>query len=206
MEISLEKVDQVKDRTASTYKEAKEALEMCNGDVLDAIIYIENKNSGECMESLINTKSEEVRSESIEDLKMWLKDLIRKGNISRIKVKKDDSVLVDVPVNAGIAATVIAVIIPPILAFGVITAIATKLTIEITKVDGTVEIVNKYVQKATNEIKEKTTGFADQIKNKIKESKGELGINKFGKEKVYVDNENTYSYTVNFDEKHEENN
>ena len=44
MEISLEKVDQVKERTGSTYKEAKEALEICGGDVLEAIIYIEGQN------------------------------------------------------------------------------------------------------------------------------------------------------------------
>lgn len=204
MEISLEKVDQVKDRTGCTYKEAKEALEICNCDVLDAIIYIESKNSGECIENTINNKSEETKSESIEDLKIWLKDLIKKGNISRIKVKKDETILVDVPVNAGIAATVIAVIIPPILAFGVIAAVATKITIEITKVDGTVEVVNKYVAKATNEVKGKATVFADQIKSKIKEVKEDASQNRSSKEKVHVDNENVYSYTVNFDEKDED--
>ena len=39
--ITLEKVDMVKDRTNVTYEEAKEALEFCNGDVLEALIYIE---------------------------------------------------------------------------------------------------------------------------------------------------------------------
>ena len=36
--ITLEKVDMVKDRTNVTYEEAKEALEFCNGDVLEAQI------------------------------------------------------------------------------------------------------------------------------------------------------------------------
>lgn len=45
-----------------------------------------------------------------------LKDLINKGNVTRIKVSKDGKKLVDVPVNAGIAAGVIAIVIPPILA------------------------------------------------------------------------------------------
>ena len=43
MEITLEKVDQVIERTGVTYAEAKQALEVCGGDVLDAIIYIESK-------------------------------------------------------------------------------------------------------------------------------------------------------------------
>ena len=41
MEIKLEDVDKVIERTGVSYKEAKEALEMSNGDILDAIIYAE---------------------------------------------------------------------------------------------------------------------------------------------------------------------
>lgn len=204
MEISLEKVDQVKERTGSTYKEAKEALEICDGDVLEAIIYIEGQNENSNMKNPEDNAYQENNSETIEDFKVWLKETIKKGNVSRIKVKKDETILVDVPVNAGIAATVIAVIIPPILAFGVIAAVATKLTIEITKVDGSVEVVNKYVAKAANEVKGKASVFADQIKTKIKEVKEEASNNARYKENVYKDDETVYSYTVNFDEEKEE--
>lgn len=204
MEISLEKVDQVKERTGSTYKEAKEALEICGGDVLEAIIYIEGKNGNSNMKNPEDNTYKENNSETIEDFKVWLKETIKKGNVSRIKVKKDETILVDVPVNAGIAATVIAVIIPPILAFGVIAAVATKLTIEITKVDGSVEVVNKYVTKAANEVKDKASVFADQIKSKIKEVKEEASDNAHYKENVYKDDETVYSYTVNFDDEKEE--
>ncbi len=206
MEISLEKVDQVKERTGSTYKEAKEALEICGGDVLEAIIYIEGQNENSNMKNPEDNAYQENNSETIEDFKVWLKETVKKGNVSRIKVKKDETILVDVPVNAGIAATVIAVIIPPILAFGVIAAVATKLTIEITKVDGSVEVVNKYVAKAANEVKGKASVFADQIKTKIKEVKEEASDNARYKENVYKDDETVYSYTVNFDEEKEENN
>ena len=204
MEISLEKVDQVKERTGSTYKEAKEALEICGGDVLEAIIYIEGQNENSNMKNPEDNAYQENNSETIEDFKVWLKETVKKGNVSRIKVKKDETILVDVPVNAGIAATVIAVIIPPILAFGVIAAVATKLTIEITKVDGSVEVVNKYVAKAANEVKGKASVFADQIKTKIKEVKEEASDNARYKENVYKDDETVYSYTVNFDEEKEE--
>ena len=50
MEITLEKVDKVIERTGASYKEAKEALEMTDGNVLDAIIYLE--------ENLQNSESE----------------------------------------------------------------------------------------------------------------------------------------------------
>lgn len=42
-EITLEKVDLVKDRTGVSYTEAKEALEASEGNVVDALVFIENK-------------------------------------------------------------------------------------------------------------------------------------------------------------------
>ena len=41
MEVTLEKIELVKDRTGVSYKEAKEALEAADGSVVDAIINIE---------------------------------------------------------------------------------------------------------------------------------------------------------------------
>ena len=41
MEITLEKIELVKDRTGVTYAEAKQALEENDGSVVDAIIDIE---------------------------------------------------------------------------------------------------------------------------------------------------------------------
>ena len=43
MEITLEQVGKVKERTGVSYAEAKSALELTNGDVLDAIILLEEK-------------------------------------------------------------------------------------------------------------------------------------------------------------------
>ena len=188
MDITLEKVDKVKERTGVSYSEAKEALEISNGSVLDAIIFL-NEN----ME--YNKKTE-----TIDELKVWLKDLINKGNVTRIKVSKDGKKLVDVPVNAGIAAGVIAIVIPPILAFVVVAAVVTQVTIEITKADGSVEVVNKYISAAVNEAKDKASDFADKVKEKVQD----VNINSIkmhGKGNAKEeDDSNTFTYTVNFDD------
>lgn len=181
-DVTLENVDLVRERANVSYAEAKEALEACNGDVLEAIIYIENKENSYT----------ESNNETIDDLKKWLKNLIEKGNVSRIRIKKDEKVLVDVPVNAGVATAVIAVVIPQLLAFGIIAAVATKITIEITKIDGTVEVVNKYVSQATSTLKEKVSTLSGKLKGKFSDVKH--------KEKVYSGDDTIYSYTVNFDE------
>lgn len=198
MNITLEKVDQVIERTGVSYAEAKNALEISNGDVLNAIILLEEK-------SKYNNENESNKSETIEEFKVWLKDLINKGNVTRIRISKDGKNLVDVPVNAGIAAGVIAIVIPPILAFAVVAAVVTKVTIEITKVDGTVEVVNKYISTAVTEAKDKANNFADKVKEKVQDINldGMKMPNKF-KEKEESEN-NTFTYTVNFDDEDGEN-
>ena len=203
MEITLEKVDQVRERTGVTYAEAKNALEVANGDVLEAIIYIENIKEADAKE---NSKLD---AESIDEFKKWLKDLINKGNITRIRISKDEKEIVDVPVNAGIAAGVIAVIFPPILAFIVIAGVVTQIKIEITKADGTVEVVNKYISKAVDDIKDAASDVAEKVKNKVEEvKKDKFSFDDFNvsndksKEKETNEN-NSFTYTVKFDEDEE---
>lgn len=203
MEITLEKVDQVRERTGVTYAEAKHALEVANGDVLEAIIYIENIKEEDAE---ANSK---IKAESMDEFKKWLKDLINKGNITRIRISKDEKEIVDVPVNAGIAAGVIAIIFPPILAFVLIAGVVTQITIEITKADGTVEVVNKYISKAVEDIKDAASGVAEKVKNKVDEVKKD----KFSSDdyKVNTDqsndekktDDNSFTYTVKFDEDEE---
>ena len=199
MEIKLEDVDKVIERTGVSYKEAKEALEMSNSDILDAIIYVE--------ENLKNNKLEkEEKGQTIEEFKLWLKELINKGNVARIKIKKDEQVLVDVPVNAGIAATVIGLVMPPLLAFGVIAAVATKVTIEITKTDGSIEVVNKYVSKAADGVVNKASNMAEEIKNKFSGVNVNKKDKKDKKDKVEFDNNAVFTYRVDFDDEEEKEN
>lgn len=203
MGITLEKVDQVIERTGVSYAEAKSALEFCNGDVLEAIIYIEKQRE--------DKKDNNYNQETIQDLKKWLKDLINKGNITRIRIRKDEKEIVDMPVNAGIAAGVIAVIIPQVLAFLVIAAVVTKITIEITKADGSVEVVNKYITKTVEDIKDVATDAVEKVKDKVSEVKKDRDLGTIIKEDIFKkekekedEEEKVYSYTVNFEEIKEE--
>ena len=202
--ITLEKVDMVRERTGVTYEKAKQALEASEGDVLEALIYIEktqytSKNEGS------KGEFESKTAVSIEELKAWIKQIVEKGNVARIKIKKDDAELIDIPVNAGIAAGVVAIAIPPILAAGVIAAIATKITIEVTKEDGSVEVINTQVSKVANDVKNKANDFADMVISKVNEMKNDIKDSKSdSKTKEYTGSSDTvYTYTVNFEEEKE---
>ena len=178
-EITLEKIDIVRERTGASYSEAKEALEACEGNVVDALIYLEDRKE-EPVDNMFSSK---------EEFFDWLRDMINKGNVNRIRIKKDDKVLIDIPVTAGAAAMLTALIWPPILAVGLITAVVTKLTIEIIKSDGTVEVVNTAFKNTMDDVKDKFTETAEDLKDKFK-----------GKGKSEGKDENVYQYTVKFDE------
>ena len=205
--ITLEQVDKVRERCNVSYAEAKEALVNSDGDILEAIIYLEQKqkdnvfNNDDSGESQNNWDSA-FNSMSIDEIKNMIKNLIEKGNVTRIKIKKNDEEILDIPVNAGIAASVIAITIPPILATALIAALATQITIEITREDGSVEVVNKYVTKVANDVKNKASDFADAVKSKVNEVKTDIKSEdtKDNKENIFKGGETIYTYTVNFDE------
>ena len=81
MEITLEKIELIKDRTGVSYAEAKAALEKANGSVVDAIIMIEEE-----IDIGPKTKAGDQASQIVEKVK----ELVRKGNVSKILVKKND--------------------------------------------------------------------------------------------------------------------
>ncbi|MGL4847720.1 MAG: DUF4342 domain-containing protein [Clostridium sp.] len=210
-EITLEKVDQIRERANVSYEEAKRILIEADGDVLEALINLE-KDGVKGINNVV--EEEDILSKTAyntEDFKLWLKEIIEKGNVSRIKIKKEETVIADLPVNAGISAMVIAIVLPAVLAFGVIAAVATKVTIEITKCDGSVEVVNKYVKKVTDEVKEKASVVASEVrekasrkaedvKEKLNDVKNDMKNKSENKSKVYTGDDTVYTYTVKFDD------
>ena len=184
-EITLEKIDILRERTGVNYSAAKEALELTNGDVVEALIHLE-KNTV--------SKKEEIYS-TTEEFVSWLKELVNKGNVNRIRIKKEDKVVFDVPVNAGIATGLVGLIVPSLLAIigvGTVAAVFTDFTIEITKTDGSVEVVNKIIKGTANTVKEKVTDIASDVREKFN--------NKKDKPKEEKKEENIYKYTVKFDD------
>ena len=164
MEITLEKIELVKDRTGVSYKDAKEALENADGSVVDAIINIE-----ETIDS-IGRKKLGAQSMAIMDA---ITELVKKGNVSKISIKKKDGeVVLNLPVNAGLLGVVLA---PGGVLAGVIAAFAFKCTVEIIKTDGTIidvsdrasEAVNKAVEKGS-ELKETAKQKTDEVREKVK--------------------------------------
>ena len=146
MEITLEKIELVKDRTGSTYAEAKAALEAADGSVVDAIIALEEK---------INMEHDKVDGASLKDSPLFakLKEIVDKGNVSRILVRKGEKTIVNFPVTAGVIG---AVLVPWGAILGIVAAMGTQCSIDFVNENGDVV-----------DIDGKVIGFYDKAKGVV---------------------------------------
>lgn len=154
MEITLEKIELVKDRTGVSYKEAKEALEKADGSVVDAIILIE--------EGFEDLEGENLNSQS-KALIEKVKAAVKSGNVSKILVKKNGEVLLNLPVNVGILGTILA---PWAAVAGVIAAFGTKCVIEVVKTNGEILDISARANDTIGGAVEKGAVIADEVKEK----------------------------------------
>lgn len=151
MEITLEMVDLVRERTGATYEEAKNALEQANGNVVDAIIAIEKEN-----DVTIDV------NEKINELVEKVKALVNEGNVSRILVRHGDVEMINIPVNAGILGGAAGLVLAPgglfaaILA-GLVAKYGFNYRFEIVRQDGAVECVEDVTAEDAQEAAETET-------------------------------------------------
>ncbi len=149
MDISLEKIDIIRDRTGVSYKEAKDALEAAGGNVVDALINIEETGNKKWTEAMSVKGTEAVDK---------IKNIVKSGNVNRIRIKRDEYVILDIPVTAGALS---AVVVPQLTAIGTAIALMSKCTIE-------VERPNKETINVNNMI----ANTADDIASKLKNAAG----------------------------------
>lgn len=110
---NYEKVEKLRERANVTYEEAKQALEECNWDILDAIILLEKSGKAKApqQESVftqkesknINIEVDEEKKSSIGDtfkrFGNWIMEIIEKGNNNSFCVIKETKEIFKVPVT-----------------------------------------------------------------------------------------------------------
>ena len=92
-----------------------------------------------------------------------IKELVQKGNVSRILVRKGGKVLVDVPVNVGIIGGVAMLAMSKVLLIGgVLATVGFGCTVEVVKDDGQiVDVINE-------ETGEKARAAAQSVVEEVK--------------------------------------
>lgn len=158
MSITLEQVDQVRERTGVSYQKAKEALEKANGDVVDAIVLLEEEKPAK-------EKFHHSASDFGNEVIKTLKELLNSGNVNRIVVEKDEQVVMNIPVTVGALG---ALFLTSATVVGLIAALATGCVIKIHKENGEVVNVNEVASGYVSKTKDKVEEVYETAKSRVK--------------------------------------
>ena len=102
-QITIEMVDQIMKRFPYvTYKQAKEALIKTDGDVLEAIILIENSEEASAFDGF--EKKFTVETEKVRD---QLADLLKQATLVRVVVEKDSKIMLNIPLGIGVVGVAV---------------------------------------------------------------------------------------------------
>jgi len=157
MEYNLDIIDEIRERTGVSYKEAREALDISNGNVLEAIIYIEEKEE----KGFTNNMAEKGN-----ELIAILKEMIKKGNVTRILLRKEGDTVINMPVTAGAVG---AVLFTPATVAGILVALTTGYKLEIVKDNGEVVDIKDVAEDTISNVRQKVDETRDKFNNKKKD-------------------------------------
>ena len=71
-----------------------------------------------------------------------IKELVKEGNVTRVRIRKDNTVILNLPMTVGVVGTMIgAAAAPWALIIAAITTIGFECTVEVEKKDGSITVV-----------------------------------------------------------------
>lgn len=184
--ITIEMVDKVMERVPSaSYKEVKEALVHSDGDILEAIIYLE-ENSGavkakkkvEDFFEKSKEDAEEVRKNTeekigkdVEELKAQLKELFAKSNRVRVVVEKEGKIIMNIPFTVGVLGIAM---MPLLTILGLSAAVLSKYRIKIqNEADGETVDLGELNEEKAIVLKDMFVNTAKDLKETVVKKKEE---------------------------------
>jgi nitrate reductase NapAB chaperone NapD len=98
-----------------------------------------------------------------------IKELVRKGNVSKIVVRRKGEVLLSIPVNVGVVGAVIGITAAKwAMLAAALATVGFGCTVEVVKEDG--EIVNVLSEEDSQKIQNKTSEIVEDVKDVIDET------------------------------------
>ena len=122
-------------------------------------------------------QAEQAASGAVSDVVERVKELVKKGNVTKIVIKKNDNILVNIPLNVGIVGSIIGVAAAPwaVIAAAVATA-GFACRVEIVKEDGEIlEVNSRAVEDTAKDFGEKAKDFGKDFGEKAKDLGKDFG-------------------------------
>lgn len=132
----LEKIDLIRDRMDVSYKEAKEALEKAGGDLVEALVLLEEefKEASKTEPERIKERWRRRLQGKSEEALARLKTLVEKGTATRIRIRQGDKTVLEIPASIGllgVIAMLMSTELAVIGAVGTVAAMFNRCTLEV---------------------------------------------------------------------------
>lgn len=150
--ITIEQIDTVKMRANVGYKEAKEVLEKFDGDVVQAILYLEEKNKIKSEIKIANTSYFKKA-----------KSLVSKLNKITVEIYNKEKTVLRIPMSLAIVFSIIGL---PAVIVGLIIAIFTGHRIKVENSNGEGYEINETLDKVSGKAVDLAKKATDEI-NKL---------------------------------------
>lgn len=161
MPVTLEQIEMLRARANVSYAEAKEVLEKCNGDVLEALISLETQAR---LKAPKTDDSESGCCKTSKSFMKTVKKLIKKGNETKFVIRKAESTVIDIPVSILV---IITVIMPPLTVAAILLAMITNHKLSFVKPDGEGLKINNTLDKVSScvtSVSNKVTEAINEVK------------------------------------------
>lgn len=154
MSETLKQIDELRRRASVSYSDAKEALEKCNGDMVDALVYLEKNNKTR------TTNSEYQKSGFFDRMNA----LLKKGSSTRFIMYKQDRTIFNISMNIAVLITLITLPFIEFTAIGFLIALFTGHRFKLQGCNNTDNI---------NQALDRVSAAAEDIKERFSGSKPE---------------------------------
>lgn len=151
MTASLELIEMIRERANVSYEEAREALENCNDDIIETLVYLEKQGK---------IKSPPKETEIKSGFFATLKRLIKAGFETKFVISKKNDIIVNLPVAIVLIA---AILVPPLAILGLLLALFTGCKIRFEKPG----CADMKINKTFDDISSFTTKVSEQVTEAI---------------------------------------
>lgn len=144
MSTNLNQIDELRKRAKVSYSDAKEALEACNDDILEALVYLEKSNKTQSAKTGFFDK---------------IAALLKKGSNTRVIMYKQDKIIFNFSMNIAVLITLITLPFIEFLALGILIALFAGHRFKLASNSSDTSRINQTLDKVSNAV--------DQIKDNI---------------------------------------
>lgn len=178
--VTFEQVEKLRGITGVSFNDAKEALEKCDGDMLEAVLLLERSGKVKSNEQTASTSStfQEQKQEEKTNPKQedgltkfidWLKHVLYLGNINDFVVYKADRDVIAIPLTIFVILLVFAAVwvVFPLMIIGLFFGYRYRFAgpnFSDNKVNRSMDIVSDATLKAGNIVKESVESISKEFK------------------------------------------